>query len=686
MIWESVWFDSMIPIFEMSSRGTRMHDGDSKMACRRRSLVGVTVSLVFMACVMITGQAVAAPARPILQLTPEIDRYFLGPFLAYLDDPQKELTIEDVSSSWMSDHFVRHTDKILNLGLNSSAYWIRFTIDAFKDQTSRNKWLLYFDWPNRIDNATLYIPKSSDSGWFTKEVGRILPAGRDPQPSTPATFLPPEAFIQPVTFYLRVESSEAKILPLQVLTEGAYHSVSRGRSLWFGVYYGIMLAMFLYNLILLISLREINRFYYLLYLIFLNLLFLESNGLLWEFLRIGIHLGEVLILIFISLTFFWGNLFAKTFLITKQNAPFFDKLLSGAMVLALVLAAMIPLVDLAWMTVAISLQSILVPPIFLLSALICWRRGFRPARFFLLAFALLALSTMYEALTFFGLLPYLTPYSGQIGSAIEVILLQLALADRFRSLSLEHDMIKQSLGLAREVQQNLLPHENPRMDRLDIAGQSIYCDETGGDYYDFITGNAGENEHVTIAIGDVSGHGISSALLMATVRSSLRQRLSQPGDAGDIIYDVNRRLVQDVEDSGQFMTLFYLNIDATKMQAEWVRAGHDPAILYDPGADAFEELGGSGMALGIEGDFKYKSYLKTNLNEGQIIFLSTDGIWEAINPKGDMFGKERICDIIRKSSSLSANEIINTILDSLNSFQQGAPIEDDITLVVIKIT
>ena len=663
-----------------------MRGGCSKIACRHRSLAGVAVLLVFMTCGMIPGHAAADPSEPILQLTPDIDRYFLGSHIAYMEDAQKKLTIDDVSSPQMSAFFVRHTGKILNLGLNSSAYWIRFTIDAFKDQISQKKWLLYFDWPNRIDYATLYIPKFPDAGWFTREVGNILPTGPDPQPSSPAAFLPPESFIQPVTFYLRVASSEIKIMPLQILSDEAYQRVSRGRSLWFGVYYGIMLAMFLYNLILLISLRELNRFYYLMYLIFMGLLFLEANGLFWEHFQIGIHLGQVLVLIFISLTFFWGNLFAKSFLITKENAPFFDKLLSGAAILALVLAAMIPLVNLTWMTVAISLQSILVPPIFLLAALICWRRGFRPARFFLLAFALLALSTMYEASAIFGALPYFTAYSGQFGSAIEVILLQLALADRFRTLSLEHDMIKQSLDLAREVQQNLLPTKNPQMERLDIAGRSIYCDETGGDYYDFITSDTGENDQLTIAIGDVSGHGISSALLMATVRSSMRQRLSQPGNAGDIISDVNRQLVQDVEDSGQFMTLFYLNIDVTKMHAHWVRAGHDPAIFYDPAADAFEELGGSGIALGIEGDWKYKENLKTALDKGQIIFLSTDGIWEAFNQKGDMFGKERIYDIIRENSSLSANEIIKIILESLKRFQQGAQIEDDITLVVIKIT
>ncbi|MGD9043168.1 MAG: SpoIIE family protein phosphatase [Desulfobacterales bacterium] len=660
-----------------------MPGGYSKIACHR-GLAGVAIFLVLMTCGWLPGPA-AASVEPILQLTQDVDRYFLGPYTAYLEDPQKKLTIEDVSSPQMSARFVQHAGKILNLGLNSSAYWIRFTVDAFKDQTAQQKWLLYFDWPNRIDYATLYIPRFPDDGWFTKEVGRILPSGLDPQPSTPAAFLPPEGFIQPVTFYLRVESSEAKHLPLQILTEEAYQGVSRGRSLWFGVYYGIMLAMFVYNLILLISLRELNRLYYLMYLIFLNLLFLKSNGLLWEHFQIGPHLGEVLVLVFICLTFFWGILFAKSFLITKKHAPVFDKLLSAAAVLALVLAAMVLLLNLGWMTVAVSIQSITVPPIFLLAALICWRRGFRPARFFLLAFAFLALSTMYEALVIFGVLPYFTVYSGQFGSAIEVILLQLALADRFRSLSLEHDMIKQSLDLAREVQQNLLPHKNPQMERLDIAGRSIYCDETGGDYYDFIASDAGENGQLAIAIGDVSGHGISSALLMATVRSSLRQRLSQPGGAGDIISDVNRQLAHDVEDSGQFMTMFYLMVDPTKQDLQWVRAGHDPAIFYEPGADTFEELGGSGVALGVMEDSVFKAYRKTGLREGQIIFLSTDGIWESCNQRREMFGKDRIYDIIRKNSSLSADEILNAMLESLKHFQQGAKIEDDITLVVIKI-
>ncbi len=250
----------------------------------------------------------------------------------------------------------------------------------------------------------------------------------------------------------------------------------------------------------------------------------------------------------------------------------------------------------------------------------------------------------------------------------------------------EQDRIKRSLYLAQEVQQNLLPHEYPRSDNLEIAGKSIYCDETGGDYYDFIYSDNDEKERIAIVVGDVSGHGISSALLMAAVRSSLRQRSSLPGSIANIISDVNRQMVKDVEDSGQFITLLYLTIDPTQKSLQWVRAGHDPGIFYDPHCDTFEELHGSGVSLGVIKDWKFEKNTKTALKKGQIIFLSTDGLKEARNNKGEMFGKEPIYDVIRKNASSSANEILNALFESLNSFLEGTKIEDDVTLVVVKIS
>jgi sigma-B regulation protein RsbU (phosphoserine phosphatase) len=249
------------------------------------------------------------------------------------------------------------------------------------------------------------------------------------------------------------------------------------------------------------------------------------------------------------------------------------------------------------------------------------------------------------------------------------------LKDRYR--------LRQSLDLAKEVQQNLLPAENPHFPGLDIAGKSIYCDETGGDYFDFFDSTAGNRYGVVI--GDVSDHGIPSALLMASARAFLRQRTSLSGSIADIVSDVNRQLTRDVEETGRFITLFYLQIDMDTRCLSWVRAGHDPALLYDPARDRFEELAGEGIALGVDGSWQYAESRRDQVVDGQIILLSTDGIWEARNPQDQMFGRQAVSTIIRQHAQTSAAKIQDAILTELDRFQQGIAPADDITLVVIKI-
>ena len=249
----------------------------------------------------------------------------------------------------------------------------------------------------------------------------------------------------------------------------------------------------------------------------------------------------------------------------------------------------------------------------------------------------------------------------------------------------DHLRLHQSMDLAMKVQQRLLPGKNPRVPGLDIAGKSIYCDETGGDYYDFLGFNGKNDEKISVVVGDVSGHGISSALLMASARAFLRQRASLPGTLGQIISDVNAQLTKDIAESHNFMTLFYLRIDHEHKTIEWVRAGHDPAIFYDPKTRAFEALEGEGIPLGVEESWVYNENKKENFSKDQIIVLATDGVWETQNSAGEMFGKDRIYDLIRANSALSAKGILNILMDMLHRFAKGKNFEDDVTLVVIKI-
>jgi sigma-B regulation protein RsbU (phosphoserine phosphatase) len=249
---------------------------------------------------------------------------------------------------------------------------------------------------------------------------------------------------------------------------------------------------------------------------------------------------------------------------------------------------------------------------------------------------------------------------------------------------IERDRIKQSLSLAKEIQQNLLPKDSWKLDGFDMAGKSEYCDETGGDYFDFIPAVGGEGRKLGVVIGDVSGHGISSALLMATVRSALRQRAFHPGSAAQIISDINRQIVRDIERSGDFVTLFFMIIETSSNELTWVRAGHDPAILYDSVSDSFKELGGPGVPLGVDDSYIYEEQKGAMLSQERVILLGTDGVWEAPDLKGNRFGKEAVYEAMRRNHQRSANEIMDRILSAQVAFQGSAKREDDATLVIVK--
>jgi sigma-B regulation protein RsbU (phosphoserine phosphatase) len=244
---------------------------------------------------------------------------------------------------------------------------------------------------------------------------------------------------------------------------------------------------------------------------------------------------------------------------------------------------------------------------------------------------------------------------------------------------------KKALALAGEVQKSLLPQSKPVVPGLDIAGKNVSCDEIGGDYFDFLWRLDTQKGPVSVVVGDISGHGVDSALLMTTARAFLRMRASQPGTISEIIMAMNRHLTRDVLESGRFMTLFYLTIDPEKSRIDWVRAGHDPALIYDPGRDEFTELKGSGVALGVNENFDYQENNICGLANGQIIAIGTDGIWEAVNSAGEMFGKARFRNIIRENAAAGASDILNAVYNELNQFTRGKKSEDDITLVIIKV-
>jgi sigma-B regulation protein RsbU (phosphoserine phosphatase) len=244
--------------------------------------------------------------------------------------------------------------------------------------------------------------------------------------------------------------------------------------------------------------------------------------------------------------------------------------------------------------------------------------------------------------------------------------------------------MKEAIGLARNVQQNLLPRHGYSGDGVHVQGVSLYCDETGGDYYDIVN-IAGDENRVAVMVGDVVGHGISAALLMSSIRAYLRCRFELPGTLSEIIGDVNRLLCKDTRVSGNFITLFVLELDIPSATLRWVRAGHEPAFAYCPADKNFSTLMGRGLALGVDPDWVYEAHEMGLKGGGQIILLSSDGAWEVENSGGEQFGRQRIKNLLIRYSSLPIEDGLKKIVAQIDSFKGQVRQHDDITLVMVQV-
>ncbi|MBI1733199.1 MAG: SpoIIE family protein phosphatase [Gammaproteobacteria bacterium] len=245
--------------------------------------------------------------------------------------------------------------------------------------------------------------------------------------------------------------------------------------------------------------------------------------------------------------------------------------------------------------------------------------------------------------------------------------------------------LRKSLALAMEVQQRLLPLHTPEYFGLEIAGHSDYCEETGGDYFDYLELRARPADIAVVAIGDVSGHGVAAAMIMASARAVLRSRGRDTDSLAELLGHMNRQITEDVG-GGRFMTMLLLAINVRQRTLRWACAGHREPLLLQPGAAAFTQLEGAGIPLGIDADAQYQEHRFDDLRAGQILLLATDGLWEAKDPDGQKLGLDRLVAVIRDNSHLPAAAIRERVAAAEQAFRGGRPQSDDISFVVIKVT
>ncbi|WP_446745489.1 SpoIIE family protein phosphatase [Silvibacterium acidisoli] len=268
----------------------------------------------------------------------------------------------------------------------------------------------------------------------------------------------------------------------------------------------------------------------------------------------------------------------------------------------------------------------------------------------------------------------------QTGLAIEISELARSLATE----AAQRERVNREIEIAREVQERLFPQEMPQLPGATIAGACRPALGVGGDYYDVFELTDGRTG---LAIGDVSGKGIAAALLMASLRASLRGvTLDNPRDFANLMDKVNR-LVYEASASNRYATFFFAAYDPKTRQLDCVNAGHNPPIILrrraDGGQDAIRlEAGGPVVGLLPVAPYTEESIV---LEPGDVLLLYTDGISEAMTHEDEEWGEDRLIEAASRVRERPATEILVSIFEAADRFTAGAPQHDDMTLLVLKL-
>ena len=273
---------------------------------------------------------------------------------------------------------------------------------------------------------------------------------------------------------------------------------------------------------------------------------------------------------------------------------------------------------------------------------------------------------------------------GNLARLVAAVARELAEAEERRAhREAERALLAQEeeFRIAREVQQQLFPAGPPALAGYDIAGASRPAAATGGDYFDFIPTPAGR---LLVVVGDVTGHGLGPAMLMADARAYLRALASSGVSFEDILAQSRHLLIEDLGDE-RFITLLFAELDPASGVWRYVNAGHPPGYVLGPDGAVRAHLEPNAAAVGIDRAEERLTPGRLVLAPGEWILLLTDGILEAHAKDGEEFGEERVLELARAERGQPAAEIIRSLLDAAQRFSDPrSPRQDDMTAIVVK--
>jgi len=243
---------------------------------------------------------------------------------------------------------------------------------------------------------------------------------------------------------------------------------------------------------------------------------------------------------------------------------------------------------------------------------------------------------------------------------------------------MEHE---EQFRVARDIQRRLFPKAPPSIPGYDIAGDSFPAEAAGGDYYDYLHML---EDGVGLVVGDVTGHGIGPALLMAEARAYIRIVALNRTDVGQILTRANTALSEDIGDE-RYVTMFLCRLEPEKRTLSYSSAGHPPALIIGRDGQVRQKLKRTGIPLGMQPDTEYQQVPDVRLEPGDIALLLTDGAEEAMDADGQFFGLGGVARVVHENREKPAAEIVQAIYREVRKFSEDPRDLDDVTAIVLKV-
>lgn len=674
-------------------------------------------------CLFFPNNALSRPAEPV-SLQDTMTDFNIGLKTDIFEDTTAKMGIDDISGmNGPAATWVPSKKKSLNLGFSASALWIRFSVT--NPEKKKIDWFLEIGYP-QLDFIDLYIP-GNDGKFILKQEGDHYAFSHREVSHRNFIFTGSSAPGTTKTCYLKIRSNGPLTVPLSLWTPAEFYNNVTLEQPMIWIYYGLLISMIIYNLFLYVSIRDKNYLYYVLFLVSLILFTMSLNGLSYEYLwPDSTWWTNKAMPVLISTTLFTGGLFCKTFLDFKKTLPAAERLILFSMALALlgIVFGFTLTYEFAIKYAIVTVSASAIP---LLGGIYLSFRRYRPAYFFIIAFSGVLIGNVIYAMKAMGFLPHnvFTNWSFQMGYAWQAVLLALGITDQINTMknrladlnvNLEEkvserteelhtameelsvtnarlietrDALWGEMELAKKIQTVLLP-SRPRLSNYELSAYMDPADEVGGDYYDIINVDGRE----WIIIGDVSGHGVQSGLIMMMVQTAIRLSVNQdPGRSpSELLVAINKTITDNIRlvSPDKYMTI---NVFAVLENGVFRFSGlHQDIMIYRSASGTAELVETSGIWLGLYEDITglVRDDLLT-LNVGDCMLIFTDGITEAWrkgsiehqrDPSSEMFGNERLKSVFSGAAPGGTDVIKKAILEELRTFD----LNDDITMVIVKRT